>query len=568
MIMGFGKPIAVIASMATLAGMLAAPSAFAAGNTGISINPTSSGTLAGHTFTAYELGTYQNVAYGADGDVSSYELKGSDKSNALVQAAVDAYNNKDQDATDDIAIPTSGDKVGALAKADAAQLRDLANRMAKDTANLPDAAAADQKGGAGALHLDVPDGLYLITDSAGVPMIVSTQIGGKGFKGVKLGQMTVKSTATTVDKKLDVNGTLKDNGSLSVGSTATWRISVSLPNAGTGTTTSVKLVDAPVGEKFTGDLGDISATVDGDDVSELLDKVAGGAQIAANQNIPNDKALDVPAGGFGVGLDKVAAQYAGKTVEITAKTIITSTDAGRHPQRAYTVTNVYDGTTPPTPPEPPTPPTDGSCPADSTPGVECVNVPVVSYGFDLDKTSVDDETAKVSGAGFKIKGPDGSWLSWDAKSGAWSAAKDKDSATEFLTGDTDHDGTVSDKEKSADTAGRITFKGLGAGQYTVEETTTPAGYSSFSKPSFTATITDAGKISFKGAAPQDYLTKDDGDGTVTVKNATNLAQLPQTGGVYRAATFLLAAAAVAMAAAPVARKALAKRRESEKPITA
>lgn len=555
--MSIRRPLALALSAAALAAVFAAP-AHAAGTGGIILNATdATSSLAGQTFTAYQIGTYANTVE-KDGVVSSYELKGSAESNAWVKTVVDAYNAK---SDKDIAAPAGQDEVAALTKADAGQLRQLANQMAQ-AADKPDAAAT-QPGSGQSVTLNVPDGLYLVTGDNMVPMIVSTKIGGKDFTGMTLGKATVKSKAVELSKKLVVNGRESDSGSLTVGSTATWRIKVTLPNTGSGTAVSLKVIDAPSGERFTGDLDDITATVDGDDVTGQIDKVAGGGVLKANGNVPGDKDRTVPADGFGVSLDRLAQSKPGKTVTITAKTVITSLDTANHPQTAMTFTAIYDGTTPPQVPST-NPPTDGKCPADAGAGVACVSVPVTTYGFNLNKTAMGDETRKVSGAGFVVKDEtSGKYLKWGADGWTLTEADSPDAAKaagcELLTGDADHDGTLADAEKTGDTAGRITYRGLGAGTYTVTETTVPAGFSSMSKPSFTATIAQDGTIDFNGVNLPDLTKKNGND--VTVSNMTTLAQLPATGGVWTVASFTMAA--MILAGLSVGSVTLARRKHAE-----
>lgn len=537
-------------------------------STGITVKATEASTLAGHKFNAYLIGTYANTQTDADGNVSSYELKGTAASNTWVKNVVDAYNTAHKTS---LAAPGGQDDVAVLTKASSTQLRQLANELAA-AKNKPtaDAKATDVAGTGTTLKLDVPDGLYLITDSNGVSMIVSTKIAGKNFGAQTLGEMVIKSNSVELVKKLvNADGSLAANGSLTVGSTATWRMTLTLPNTGDGTVASVKIVDNPAGQKFTGNLNDITVKIGNADVTGQVTKVAGGGTVAVNSNIPNDVARPVPADGFGLSLDNLTSTYGGRQVTITAKTIITDLTKGAHPQTGIAYTSIYDGTNTPTvPPASPTLPNPGEC-ATGT-GISCSTVPVTTYGFDLNKTSFDDATVKVAGAGFVIKDEtNGKYLKYDAQAGwtfitAASPDAAKTAGAELLTGDMDKNGTVTDTEKTAATAGTIKYTGLGAGTYTVTETTVPAGYSSLSKPSFTATIKTDGTIMFTGQNLPN-LTKPDGS-NVTVSNMTNLTQLPQTGGVWEVGSFMAAAgilAALAFGSVAVVRR---KTGEANKPI--
>ena len=194
-------------------------------------------------------------------------------------------------------------------------------------------------------------------------------------------------------------------------------------------------------------------------------------------------------------------------------------------------------------------------------------VPVKAYSFDLHKTNQSDTSQSVSGAGFKIRDErSGKWLTLDWRTGMWSQAASQEQATEFLTGDTNHDNQVTSAD-SADRQGDVTFPGLGEGTYLVKETRAPEGFKSdaIALPSFTVTISDKGAITFKGR-DLPALTTDDGDGTVTVADIQSLLQLPATGGAWTIASFLAAAALVAGLAGGIAVRARRERADADKPI--
>ena len=146
----------------------------------------------------------------------------------------------------------------------------------------------------------------------------------------------------------------------------------------------------------------------------------------------------------------------------------------------------------------------------------------------------------LDGARFQIQ-RNGKWMKLDQNTGKWSDAADQDSASVFITGDSNHDGTV-DNRDDARQRGLIAFKGLGYGTYTVTETREPAGYASYAKPTFTVTIDDAGtSIQYRGTGTVPNLTSRLDNNTVQVKNVANLTQLPQTGGVLAFAFWLACA---------------------------
>lgn len=168
-----------------------------------------------------------------------------------------------------------------------------------------------------------------------------------------------------------------------------------------------------------------------------------------------------------------------------------------------------------------------------------------AYRFDLTKVDAGDTNTVLKGAGFKIQAKDGAWQSYDAASGAWTDAADEAHATEFTTGDN----------------GQVAFPGLGTGQYTVKETTVPAGHYKVGDVTFDATIADNGTVTFAGTGANNGLTARVDDGSVQVKNLSNISQLPQTGAfgdwTIAVGTIALLAAATGVGAFAVRRNKLA-----------
>ena len=165
---------------------------------------------------------------------------------------------------------------------------------------------------------------------------------------------------------------------------------------------------------------------------------------------------------------------------------------------------------------------------------------IKAYDFTLRKVDAGNVNTLLDGAQFQIQ-RNGKWMNLDQNTGKWSDAADQDAASVFITGDSNHDGTV-DNRDDASQRGLIRFKGLGYGTYTVTETKEPAGYASYAKPTFTVTIDDAGtSIQYRGTGTVPNLTSRLDNNTVQVKNVANLTQLPQTGGVLAFAFWLACA---------------------------
>lgn len=538
------RATAALAAAALLSGGLCAltPMAFAADDATLTLNAAENMTLAGHAFDFYRIGSYADVQ-AADGAVVSFGLTADpDAAATWLEPAIKAVNAADPDTADDIVIPSGLDAAGAIAKVtDATTLRRLAARLA-DSADKP-AGITGRTSETGTLTVTVPQGLYLVVDSNGLPMILGTRIDGMDLAGQTLGVAVIKSKAVEIEKKLVLDSGEVDEGSLSVGDTADWEMSFTLPNTGNdATTVAGKLVDEPTGQRFVP--GSVTATLtDGTDVTGLLDVYGGGETIPASAGVPGDEAVTIADDGFGVGLDRLMARYSNRAVVVRARTVITATDDGEHPQNVRGVFRYWDGTATVDIPEP----------RDS--------VQVTSYAFDLTKVAESDHAKKLDGAGFKIRDGEGRWMAYDRASGAWSRVADEATATEFWTGDTTGDGKV-DASDDAARAGMIRFTGLAAGTYTVTETTAPAGYSTAARPSFTAVIdAKSGTVTFTGEGATAHLTVDLGGG-VQVANVSNLMELPLTGGGFTLGEFLTLAVAFTVLAGASGTIAVRKRHDA------
>lgn len=175
-------------------------------------------------------------------------------------------------------------------------------------------------------------------------------------------------------------------------------------------------------------------------------------------------------------------------------------------------------------------------------------VNVYSYKFNILKTA-KDMTTKLSGAKFTIKAGS-SYLGYE--NGAWKTL------TTTPTKDTQGGAEVG---VFATDDGVINFNGLDAGTYEIEEIVPPNGYTAFSLPKFTFTVS----ATVKSDDPEGQKTitavsyaKDATDPRVSVENSTikiwnakNLTELPLTGDlgikVFITVGVLLMAAGAAFA---------------------
>lgn len=527
---------AACAAAATLMGCGFATTAMAAPatvndattNTAITLNAAEGNTLNDHTFTFYRLGSYGDIIGNSDRDVSSLTvLKIDDATDQWIAAANRTAGVRDYqgyDAVGDLAHVANTENPrndltdnhhNNTANADPADsgngVQRILRKAAKALAGSVPAAVrpAATVTGRGTTQTTTPlaNGLYLVVDSNGSPMIVGTPIQGtKTLNGVTLGTLTIKAKTVNVDKKAAqdrehannlVDGPTADNpASWRVGDTVDFQFETTLPNKQNAY--SHKVVDVMHGMTLSGSPS-VRLKTGGTDITR-----AAGVTVTPGAN----------GNGFTVDFSQDALKaYSAKRVVVTYKALITS--AGRGDQASNTATastKFYDGGDV-NPNDPPTA-------VDKT--------IVAAYDLNLVKTNWDG-TRKLAGAGFRIRNVDtGKWMTL-ASNGQWSDDQ-TGVGTEFKTG--------------AD--GRVNFAGLGAGKYRIEETTVPAGMVTFPtalvKVDFT--VADNGTIT---------VTKDDnnlktgfvGDKdkgyTLTAKNVDSLTQLPQTGGAFGMAAMAVVA---------------------------
>ena len=529
---------AACAAAATLMGCGFATTAMAAPatvndattNTAITLNAAEGNTLDGHTFTFYRLGSYGDIIGNGDRDVSSLTvLKIDDATDQWIAAAnrtAGVHDYQGYDAVGDLAHVANTENPqhdltdnhhNNEANADPADsgngvqktLRKAAKALAGSVPAAVRPAATITGRGTTQTTTPLANGLYLVVDSNGSPMIVGTPIQGtKTLNGVTLGTLTIKAKTVNVDKKAAqdrehahdlVDAPTADNpASWRVGDTVDFQFETTLPNKQNAY--SHKVVDVMHGMTLSGSPS-VRLKTGGTDITR-----AAGVTVTPGAN----------GNGFTVDFSQDALKaYSAKRVVVTYKALITS--AGRGDQASNTATastRFYDG--------------GDVNPSDPPTAVD--KTIVAAYDLNLVKTNWDG-TRKLAGAGFRIRNVDtGKWMTL-ASNGQWSDDQTGD-GTEFKT--------------NAD--GRVNFAGLGAGKYRIEETTVPAGMVTFPTAlvKIDFTVADNGTIT---------VTKDDnnlktgfvgdkGKGyTLTARNVDSLTQLPQTGGAFGMAALAVVAVA-------------------------
>lgn len=544
-------PAAALAAPATDA----AAASTTAGAT-ITLQGADGASLAGHTFDVYRIGTYTDQILNGT-RISSLGVRGDTASNAWAADAIGIANAYDPSTADDIAKVYGYDDAGNIANikmdSQTRQLRNISKALGQSTRK-----PAAIQGGANltttqsTLTINVPaEGLYYITDSAGNPIMVGTKSGNanimkndaKDPQWRTLGVAVVKAKSVRVDKKVQVSrdgatvgkdGTASDPVGVTVGDTVTNTVEVTVPNKQAASAVKFKLIDQPKGQTYVqGSLSvrlknaprtDITADAviyDGTTQNNAK-SIPGDPTLKTADNKPADPDLAIPAGGWGIDGRNLLDKYSNRTIVITYRMTV---DKASITDPANNTVHTY-GTF-----------TDG---IRFTTITDQDKADIKAYDFTLRKVDAGNVNALLDGARFQIQ-RNGKWMKLDQNTGKWSDAADQGSASVFVTGDSDHDGTV-DNRDDASQRGLIRFKGLGYGTYTVTETREPAGYASYAKPTFTVTIDDAGtSIQYRGTGTVPNLTSRLDNNTVQVKNVANLTQLPQTGGVLAFAFWLACA---------------------------
>lgn len=545
----------VCATASMLAGLALAPSAMAAGTT-ITLQGADGASLAGHTFDVYRIGTYTDQILNGT-RISSLGVRGDTASNAWAADAIGIANAYDPSTADDIGKVYGYDDAGNIANikmdSQTRQLRNISKALAQSSKK-----PAAIQGGANltttqsTLTINVPsEGLYYITDSAGNPIMVGTKSGNanimkndaKDPQWRTLGTAVVKAKSVRVDKKVQVqrngttvgkDGTTNDPVSVTVGDTVTNTVEVTVPNKQAASAVKFKLIDQPKGQTYVqGSLSvrlknapqtDITADAviyDGTTQNNAK-SIPGDPTLKTADNKPADPDLAIPAGGWGIDGRKLLDKYSNRTIVITYRMTVDKASVTDPPTNTIHTYGTF---------------TDG---IHFTTITDQDKADIKAYDFTLRKVDAGNVNTLLDGARFQIQ-RNGKWMNLDWNTGKWSDAADQGSATVFVTGDTNHDGTA-DNRDDASQRGLIRFKGLGYGTYTVTETREPAGYASYAKPTFTVTIDDAGtSIQYRGTGTVPNLTSRLDNNTVQVKNVANLTQLPQTGGVLAFAFWLACA---------------------------
>ncbi|MGR4741021.1 hypothetical protein B0487_1140 [Bifidobacterium adolescentis] len=494
--MDMKKISAACATAAALAALCVPGAAFAADGT-LTLNAGDGSTLAGHSFTVYKVAGYNDVV--KDGaNVKSVSASSPD---ATTDAWVKAALNKNGVTYNTSEGRNAAEQLLRL-KTNSDTLRKVAGTLQSTAASSKVAAVkTNQTSATGSLNLTLPEGYYLVVDAQGIPILVSTTIGGsvRMSNGQTLGSTQIKTNVTKIDKKIkSVDGTWKDSAAATNGETRDFKATFTVPNKLAVDT--ITLEDHMTGITYID--GSFHATTSsGTDVTNQFGTIGKDKITAAAGNTQTDGT------GFKVtSLQSLVDTYQGKQVTVTYQgKVVNASKANKAINQIILTSNWLPSVIPPDVPTP-------------NPGTD--ETPVPTYDVNLKKISAADGNKVIQGAKFKLHNDSlNQWYVWNTSSNQWTFTTDESKATEFST----------------NASGVINFTRLGAGDYTVKETQVPTGYFSFVKPSFGIHITDDGHVTITGKNQPGLTGKvTNADGktttpTAVVKNIDNITQLPQTG---------------------------------------
>ena len=173
------------------------------------------------------------------------------------------------------------------------------------------AVKTNQTSTTGSLNLTLPEGYYLVVDAQGIPILVSTTIGGatRMSNGQVLGSTQIKTNVTKIDKKIkSVDGTWKDSAAATNGETRDFKATFTVPNKLAVDT--ITLEDHMTGITYID--GSFHASVDGTDITDQFGAIGKDKITAAAGKTQTDGT------GFKVtSLQSLVDTYQGKQVTVT-----------------------------------------------------------------------------------------------------------------------------------------------------------------------------------------------------------------------------------------------------------
>lgn len=411
-------------------------------------------------------------------------------------------------------------------------------------------------------YSDLADGYYLVKDKDG------SQKGENGYYTLYVVQVVdgilefePKGNVPKTDKKILEDGEEVDVNEASIGDTVTYQITGTLPSNFADYKEYYYVFTDTLSKGLTFNEGSITVSVDGENVTDYFYK-------DATMNEDNSTTITVGIQDIvalnnveGVNVDKDSKIVVTCTATLNEGAVIAGEGNPNDVKLDYSndPNNSGDGTkdTPPKNPDEPKP----THPTGETPKSE-----VVTYTTELTILKTDENGAILPGAEFTLTGEGvnivlvtTATFTEDASGDYWKLA-DGTYTTTAPSGDNsdDYESTTTKYSKEFELVakgngknetdvvgtvdpetGKVTFSGLGAGTYTISETTTPAGYNTIEDITFTITF-DADTQTFE--SDNGDVQVDENDNTLYTKIINQKgATLPSTGGMGTTIFYILGA---------------------------
>lgn len=517
------RVFAAAAAIATVFGLAATTvaTANAADNATLTVSTTDA-KFAGKTVNAYKM---FSATVSGDGKAVSYTLTDEWKpffENSTASGLTGATNENVNDKANDYVSKLQGEDLVAFATKASNWAQNKANNIAAGATATVSADASNDKYTATFAGLDY--GYYVVA----VPGATLANTSGQYATLVSVGRANVtadiKGDLPTVDKKVQVGSTGKDVTDAKIGDTLTFTLTSTIPDMSAYNTYTFNFKD-------TLSKGLTFGQVEFVKVEGVTDPLTVGTDYTVTTPTASDNTLAVAMKDF-----KAKQQAnAGKKITVTyTATLNENAVVGGH-GNTNSATIQYSNN----------PSTDGT--GESEPS----KVRVFTYGFTVDKytgKNYDDTATRLAGAEFTLAHKGGTAISF---------VKVADSATQnavYRVAKADEAGATTTITTPAN--GKVEFRGLENGEYTLTETKAPAGYNKLASAigvkvngqnNGTDTTNATVTITYDNNNGNDY-NQTASNGVIPVQNKSG-AILPGTGGMGTIAFTVIGVLVIALGVA-------------------
>jgi len=517
------RVFAAAAAIATVFGLAATTvaTANAADNATLTVSTTDA-KFAGKTVNAYKM---FSATVSGDGKAVSYTLTDEWKpffENSTASGLTGATNENVNDKANDYVSKLQGEDLVAFATKASNWAQNKANNIAAGATATVSADASNDKYTATFAGLDY--GYYVVA----VPGATLANTSGQYATLVSVGRANVtadiKGDLPTVDKKVQVGSTGKDITDAKIGDTLTFTLTSTIPDMSAYNTYTFNFKD-------TLSKGLTFGQVEFVKVEGVTDPLTVGTDYTVTTPTASDNTLAVAMKDF-----KAKQQAnAGKKITVTYTATLNKDAVVGGAGNVNSATIQYSNN----------PSTNGT--GESEPS----KVRVFTYGFTVDKytgKNYDDTATRLAGAEFTLAHKGGTAISF---------VKVADSATQnavYRVAKADEAGATTTITTPAN--GKVEFRGLENGEYTLTETKAPAGYNKLASAigvkvngqnNGTDTTNATVTITYNNDNGNDY-NQTASNGVIPVQNKSG-AILPGTGGMGTIAFTVIGVLVIALGVA-------------------